>query len=82
MRPDDQLKLGEWNAICDICGQKFKSSQLRKRWDGYMVCREDYEQRHPQDFLRSRADRQLTPWVRPEPTDRFAAPAPANPDTL
>lgn len=37
------LRLGDWNAICDVCGQKYKASQLMKRWDGLMVCKEDWE---------------------------------------
>ena len=27
----------ERNAICDICGFKYKHYQLKKRWDGFMV---------------------------------------------
>jgi hypothetical protein len=59
------LVLGDWNAICDQCGRKFKASQLRKRWDGYMVCKEDWETRHPQDFVRPRPDSGKVPWTRP-----------------
>lgn len=43
---------GEWNAICDVCGFKFKSSDLREQWNGdikLMVCKDDYESRHPMD---------------------------------
>ena len=25
---------GQWNAICDRCGFKFKSSELKKDWQG------------------------------------------------
>lgn len=65
----DYFKKGEWNAICDRCGGKFKSSQLRKTWDGFYVCRDDYEPRHPQDFLRGVKDNQSVPWTRPEQAD-------------
>lgn len=68
---------GEFNAICDVCAQKYKSSQMRKRWDGLMVCPNDWEPRHPQDFLRSVPDRQDVPWSRPETPDVFV---PLNPD--
>jgi len=61
------LKLGDWNANCDSCGRKFKASQLMKRWDGLMVCKEDFENRHPQNFLRVPTDTQAVPWSRPEP---------------
>lgn len=62
----DYLKLGDWNAICDVCGFKFKASELRKRWDNLMVCRKDYETRHPMDFQKVPHTEQPTPWTRPE----------------
>lgn len=61
----------QWNAICDVCGFKFKSDKLQKRWDGMMVCSEDYEARHPMDFLRVPDDDQAVPWTRPEGDDTF-----------
>lgn len=64
-------KSGEWNALCDECGFKFKSSDLRKRWDGLMVCPDDWETRHPQDFLRPITDEYPLPWTRPDPGDTF-----------
>lgn len=60
------LDLGNWNAICDSCGRKFKANTMRKRWDGLIVCQEDYEIKHPQLSLRVRGDKQIVPWVRPE----------------
>jgi len=62
------LDLGNWNAICDSCGRKFKASSMMRRWDGVMVCKEDYEVRHPQDFLRVQRERISVPWVRPDPS--------------
>ena len=64
---------GDWTAICDACGRKFKASTLRKRWDGSMVCRDDFESRHPQDFVRAVSDTQVAPWIRDEPQDSFVA---------
>ena len=61
------LDLGNWNALCDSCGRKFKASMLQKRWDGLMVCKEDYELRHPSDFLRVQRERISVPWTRPYP---------------
>lgn len=62
---------GDWEALCDSCGRKFKASKLRLRWDGLRVCSQDYEVRHPQDFVRAKVDIQATPWTRPEPSDTF-----------
>lgn len=67
---------GDWNAICDICAQKYKASQLKKRWDGLMVCSHDWESRHPQDFLRAVQDRQVVPWSRPRTEDVFIPSCP------
>lgn len=47
---------GEWNSICDQCGRRFKSSELKKRWDGLMVCSQDFELRNPQEFVRGVVD--------------------------
>lgn len=64
---------GDWKADCDECGRTFKASQLKKRWDGLMVCSTDWEPRHPQDFVRAKADYQAVPWTRPEPIDSFVS---------
>lgn len=60
---------GEWNVICDQCGRKYKASKLQRRWDGLMVCQDDWETRHPQDFVRAVKDSPALPYTRPEPTD-------------
>ena len=62
-------KHGQWNAICDMCGRKFKSGMLQLRWDGLRVCKRDYEERHPQDFQKAVPDNQGVPWTRSEPAD-------------
>jgi hypothetical protein len=66
-------KPGSWNAICDLCGFKFKSDQLRKRWDGLMACEADWEMRNPQEFIKVPKDNPSTPWQRPEATDTFVS---------
>lgn len=65
------LVWGAWNAICDVCGFKFKNYELHKRWDGKMCCEDDMEQRHPQDMIRTPKDDQSVPWSRPEQADTF-----------
>lgn len=62
-------KSGDWNVICDVCGKKMKSSHAKKRWDGLIVCSEDYEQRHSLDFIRVKPDKQTVPFSRPRSTD-------------
>jgi hypothetical protein len=68
---------GDFWRICDVCGFKCRASETSKRWDGLMVCREDFEPRHPQDFVRGRRDRQNVPDPRPEAADTFIGPTEA-----
>jgi len=63
---------GQWNAVCDRCGLEFKSSELKKDWQGLMVDAKCYEQRHPQDLIKTKADTSATAWARPEGEDTFA----------
>jgi hypothetical protein len=62
---------GDWWAICDVCAKKVKASKVKQRWDGLMVCPEDYEHRHPQDFIKVKQDNITVPWSRPRPQDIF-----------
>lgn len=64
-------KEGSWNVVCDVCARSIKSSDARKRWDGLIVCDDDYETRHPQDFIRIKPERHGVPFSRPEPADVF-----------
>ena len=59
-------------AICDVCGMAFRQADLKKRWDGAVVCHQDWEVRHPQDFLRARKER-ISPsgHVRSDPQEAF-----------
>lgn len=66
-------KPGRWSAICDVCGFKYHSDRLTKRWDGLMVCHKDNETRHPADLLRVTPDNPNPPWTRPETPDTFVS---------
>ena len=60
------MRRRQYNAICDVCGFRFKNWELRRRWDNLMVCEKDYETRHPVDFFRVRRTERNVPWSRPE----------------
>jgi len=62
----DTLVLGDYNAQCYRCGGKRKASQMRKQWQGYWVCPEHWEPRHPQDFVKGVADNPSVPWSQPD----------------
>ena len=68
--PKNYFISGGWNLICDSCAIKYKASKAKQRWDGFVVCPNCYEQRHPQDFVRSRQDKITVPYIRP-PADIF-----------
>lgn len=57
-----------------VCGKKVKSDQIIKRWDGVLVCKDDYEPRHSLDFIRVPTERGAVPYVSPEPADTFTGP--------
>ena len=58
-------------AICDRCGFKFYLSDLKKTWDGHMVCDKDWEGEHPQNKLKVRPEIARRVDGRPEKTDVF-----------
>lgn len=66
-------KKGSWNVICDVCGFEFKADKIKKRWDGLMVCNEDFEHDHPQKHIRIRENSQQVAYVRAEPPDSFVS---------
>jgi hypothetical protein len=64
--------IGDWNAVCDRCGLTRKAKELRKEWDGLMVCEKCWEPRHPQELVRPVADPKPPPWTRPKPPPQKA----------
>lgn len=62
---------GEWNVICDVCSKKIKAHDAKQRWDGFIVCPDDFEHRHPQDFVKAKTDKITVPFTRPRPVDIF-----------
>jgi hypothetical protein len=73
-----EYKSGDWLIICDSCSRKIKASESRLRWDGFRVCKDDWEPRHSLDFIRVKADKQSVPYSRPQPADVFVSVTYAN----
>jgi len=72
-KPNRYVK-GEWNVICDYCGMEKKSSEVKLTWDNALVCSDTcWEPRHPQDFVKSKVDKQRVPphLARPDDRDNF-----------
>lgn len=57
--------------MCDRCFRKLKSDALFEEWDGFRVCKECWEPRHPLDFIRAYQREDSLPYTRPEPADVF-----------
>ena len=70
-RRSNQYKPGDHLAICDRCGFTLWASEMKKTWDGLLVCPEDWEPRHPQDFVRGKDDKQSVTDPNPYPEDVF-----------
>lgn len=78
---------GQWNALCQRCGFKYKARQIKLEWTGLRVCcgpdtNGCWEERHPQDFVRGQKDRQAPPWASPEAPDTFITTGPPDTDAL
>lgn len=65
---------GQFNLYCDSCGKKIKAGEAKKRWDGLIVCPDDYEERQPQDFVKAKLDRITVPFARPSDPWKFSIP--------
>ena len=69
----DYLRNGDYNAICDRCGSKFKFSDLKLEWDGLYVCTANgcWEPRQPQDYVKGVRDDMAVPVSRPDQPNVF-----------
>lgn len=62
---------GTWKVVCDVCGFEFASNRVKERWDGLVVCHDDWESDHPQKHIRVYEDATPPDPIRPEPEDQF-----------
>lgn len=64
-------KKGSYNVICDYTGFKYKAEDTRMTWDGLRVGKDQWEARHPQDFVATLRDKQSVPNPRPPQPPNF-----------
>lgn len=62
---------GNWKVSCMVCGFWYPSSEIKKRWDGVLVCEKDYETRHPQTLIKVRGERASPSFVSKDGTDTY-----------
>ena len=67
-------KPGDFWRICDRTGFRVRASETAKEWNGLIVRDKSWEQRHPQDFVRGRYDKQVVSEPRPEPSGASVGP--------
>ena len=79
---DSYYKHGDYNVICDRSGFKVKASQTRKEWNNLRVRKDLWEPRQPQDFVRTRPDRQTVPDPRTEGENVFLSAGDVTPGDL
>jgi len=65
---------------CARSGAIIRAKDAMMTWDGLLVCPDDWEPRHPQDFVRGREER-IKPegHIRSESADRFVDKAATEP---
>lgn len=78
----DYYLSGDYNVICDRCGQKFKGHECKMEWDDLFVCQYCWEERQPQDFVRGLHDEQQVPIARLRGPLRFLATNEVTPEDL
>lgn len=66
---------GDHLVTDDVTGFVRRASETSKRWDGMIVDARNYETRHPQDYVRTRPDRQTVSDPRPDQAGRSQAPS-------
>lgn len=68
-----EYKPGDYYCVCDYSGFKIRRSEARMTWRGYLVRKDFWEPRQPQDFVRGRRDKisVLPGQSRGESTDDF-----------
>lgn len=71
MAIQNSYRPGDWKAVCFRCGHQFLASEMRRNWQGFWTCRNHWEPRQPQDFVRGVKDNPTPPWTQPPPADVF-----------
>lgn len=74
MEKQNDWRIGDHKVVDDRTGLVTWASETQKEWTGSIVDKRVFEQRHPQDLIRSHRDNSSVPDARPRPPDRFVGP--------
>lgn len=56
---------GTYNVISDLSGFEYKRKDMMFTWNGLLVGKDEWEEKHPQLTIRAKSDRQSVPDARP-----------------
>ena len=59
VQPRNRYVPGDYLRECDVCDFTFLRSELMKRWDGAIVCPDDWEEKDSQLEKRTHKERPL-----------------------
>lgn len=62
----NQHRVGDYLMVDDESGLVMYKSEAVRRWDGLWVRKDQYETRHPQEFVHAKADPRSLTVVRPD----------------
>jgi hypothetical protein len=62
---------GNWKVTCQVCGFQYPSGEIKKRWDGLLVCAKDHEPRHPQTLIRVPRESDPPPFTTGKEVDTY-----------
>jgi hypothetical protein len=69
-------RAGVWKVICQVCDKELYSDECKIRWDGLVVCPNDWEPRHPLDYMRvPKYKESSVPFQSPETGEIDGSPA-------
>lgn len=60
----DTYRAGKWLALCQRCGFKYYSDQLKLEWTDLRVCKDCFETRQPLEFIKAVKEKGGVPWSR------------------
>jgi hypothetical protein len=79
--PMDKYRRGSYKQIDDRTGFVTRANRSKKEWTGAIVDEDEWEARHPQDFVRGRPEHR-SPNPSPEPVDDFLSVGQVTADDL
>lgn len=62
---DYYFRSGSHNVICDKCARKLKSHEVKKTYDGFMMCSVCWYPQHPTEYMHIPTENVFPRFIRP-----------------